>query len=63
MKPRDDALVEAQEALASAELARSDARAARNLIIREAVRDGMTAYRVAQILGISPQAVSKIVAG
>ena len=56
------ALARKRDDLAAAEQAVDAARTARNRLVRRAVSLGVTKYQVAQLLGISPQAVAKIVA-
>ena len=56
-----DKLIGAQSALDAAEAAASEARQARDAAILEAHAGGVSMYRIAQVLGISQQAVGKIV--
>lgn len=58
--PTENELTQAHEAVAQADDAARAARAARDRLIRQAIADGMTAYRIAQILGIQQSAVAKI---
>ena len=52
--------VELHERLQEAERSVADLRAQRDQAVRDAISSGISAYRVAQVLGISQQAVAKI---
>lgn len=54
------ALGTAQRRLRQAEATVSRLRQTRDDLIRTALRDGMTAYRVAAVLGVTQRAVHKI---
>lgn len=53
-------VLECQARLAAAEGVTTEARDARNAAIVRALRSGVTAYRIAQVLGLSQTAVAKI---
>lgn len=56
-----DAIVDAHQALLAAEVEVSRLRDARDEAIRAAVAGGVTAYKVAQELGMSQQQIGRIV--
>lgn len=56
----EDTLRESHAALAAAETTVQAERAARDQAIRNAISAGMSMYRIAQIVGISQQAVARI---
>lgn len=55
-----DAVVDAHQALLAAEVEVSRLRDARDDAIRAAVREGVSAYRIAQELGMSQMQVGRI---
>ena len=59
-KDHEKALRLTRDNLAHAEAMAGRFRDDRNAAIRAAIRDGMSMYRVAQIIGISQQAVARI---
>lgn len=59
-KDRETILRRMQEALDHAEQSTARFRGARDDAIREAIKEGMSMYRVAQVVGISQQAVARI---
>ena len=54
----EDQLRASQNAVRAATAARDDAIAARNALVRSAIECGMSRYRIAQVVGLTQQAVS-----